>query len=260
MSELDVFHHGAWELRTLLLDGDPWFVAADVCGALGLENTTKALLGVDDDALNTAEVIDRLGRRQTARIVSEAGLYELIFQSRRPEARQFRRWVTGEVLPSIRRTGRYGVEAACPPAMPTHSEALRGWADALERAEVAEQQVAVLAPAARFADQLAEAAGDYSVREAAQILDRDPNINTGERRLFGTLRALAWIDARNEPYQGQVNCGRLVRRLGSYRDDRTGELVTYAQVRVTPKGLRELHRRLGGTSSLTLIDRPAVAR
>jgi anti-repressor protein len=258
VTALDVFHHGAWELRTLVIDGAPWFVARDISTALGYTNGRDALATHVDPSDRDVAECDTPGGRQAVTVVNESGLYALIFGSRLDAAKTFKRWVTSEVLPELRRSGTYS--SAPVPAMPTHSEALRGWADALERAEVAEQQVAVLAPAARFADQLAAAHGDYSVREAAQILDRDPNINTGERRLFGTLRALAWIDARNEPYQGQVNCGRLVRRLGSYRDDRTGELVTYAQVRVTPKGLRELHRRLGGTSSLTLIDRPAVAR
>ena len=141
-----------------------------------------------------------------------------------------------------------------PAAMPSHSEALRGWADALERAEHAEQQIAELAPAAAFADLLASAAGDYSVREAAQILDRDQNISTGERRLFATLRGLGWIDRSNQPYQGQVDNGRLVRRIGSYRDASTGELVAYSQVRITTKGLRELHRRLGGLDALIALD------
>lgn len=260
MTALDVFHHGSWELRTLLVDGEPWFVAGDVCAALGLANVSMALRSVDEDALSTAEVTDRLGRTQVVRTVSEPGLYELVFQSRRPEARQFRRWVTAEVLPTLRRTGTYTMAAPPPAAMPSHAEALRGWADALDQVAVLEQHVAELAPAARFADTLAHAHGDWSVREAAQILDRDPSISTGERRLFATLKAIGWIDRTNQPYQGQVNCGRLVCRLGHYRDDRTGELVAYSQVRVTAKGLRALHERLGGTAALVALDTVGGAR
>jgi prophage antirepressor-like protein len=259
MTALDVFHHGSWELRTLLIAGEPWFVAGDVCAALGLANVSMALRSVDEDALSTAEVTDRLGRTQVVRTVSEPGLYELVFQSRRPEARQVRRWVTGEVLPTLRRTGTYTVEPAVK-APTTMVEALELALQQARQIVALEEQVAVLEPAARFADTLADAHGDWSVREAAQILDRDPTISTGERRLFATLRAIGWLDRTNQPYQGQINTGRLVCRLGHYRDERTDELVAYSQVRVTPKGLRALHERLGGTGALVALDTTGGAR
>ncbi len=256
MTALDVFHHGAWQLRTLVIDDEPWFVARDVTTALGYTNGRDALAKHVEDIDKGVAECDTPGGRQTVTTVNESGLYALIFGSKLDAARAFKRWVTAEVLPNLRRTGTY----TAPTAMPSHAEALRGWADALDQVAVLEQHVAELAPAARFADTLADAHGDWSVREAAQILDRDPAISTGERRLFATLKAIGWIDRTNQPYQGQVDCGRLVCRLGHYRDDRTGELVAYSQVRVTAKGLRVLHERLGGTAALVALDTVGGAR
>jgi DNA-damage-inducible protein D len=124
----------------------------------------------------------------------------------------------------------------------------------------AEFQVLELAPAARMADELMEASGDYSVREAAQILDRDPRIQTGQKRLFEYLRAIGWIDRHNQPYQAQITRGRLTVRARSYEHPNRDELVATQQVRITPKGLGELHRLLGGVSQLpALMSEQGVA-
>lgn len=107
-NELAPFTYIGRQVRVLMRDGEPWFVLADVCGVLDLSNPTMAARSIDEDALSTAEVIDSMGRKQQARVVAEAGVYELVFQSRKPEAREFRRWVTREVLPEIRKTGSFG--------------------------------------------------------------------------------------------------------------------------------------------------------
>ncbi|MEG6505872.1 BRO-N domain-containing protein [Nitratidesulfovibrio sp. 1201_IL3209] len=98
-------------LRGFLDDGgNPWFVAKDVCNALDLTDTNKALLGLDADEKREHEEYSGSGRKPL--IVSESGLYSLVFRSRKPEARRFRKWVTAEVLPTLRRTGRYAVPGA----------------------------------------------------------------------------------------------------------------------------------------------------
>lgn len=106
--------------------GNIWFVAADVCNILGLKNITMALKVLDDDeqALNTIEGLSR-GNDQ-ANFISESGLYHLIFKSRKEEARQFRRWVTSEVLPQIRKTGKYTAQASKPRAV-THVDPRQKW-------------------------------------------------------------------------------------------------------------------------------------
>lgn len=94
-------------LRVLDRNGDPWFVAKDVCAALEIQNTSDALKRLDEDEKGI-DLIDTLGGRQNVSIVSESGLYALILRSDKPAAKAFRRWVTSEVLPEIRRTGSYG--------------------------------------------------------------------------------------------------------------------------------------------------------
>lgn len=94
-------------VRTILRDGEPWFVAADVCAALDLGNTTRALerLDADEQDLSSIQGISR--GNDAANLINESGLYSLVLGSRKPEAKQFKKWVTSEVLPSIRKTGGY---------------------------------------------------------------------------------------------------------------------------------------------------------
>lgn len=93
-------------VRAVTIDGEPWFVAADICSALNLSNTAMAVTGLDDDEKGISTV-DTRGGAQPLTIISESGLYSLMLRSRKPEAKQFKRWLTHDVLPSIRKTGSY---------------------------------------------------------------------------------------------------------------------------------------------------------
>jgi prophage antirepressor-like protein len=132
---LTTFDFNETPVRVVERDGEPWFVAADVCRVLEHTNPTMAVQSLDEDDLSNIEVIDSLGRKQTANTVNESGLYQLVFSSRKPEARTFKRWVTKEVLPAIRKTGRY-VAADVVDCGPVAAavQALQGNAAAAERA------------------------------------------------------------------------------------------------------------------------------
>lgn len=97
---------GEITVRVIDRDGVPWFVATDVCRALGLSNPAKTVRGLDDDEKGISTT-DTLGGHQEVVVISESGLYSLIFKSRKPNAARFRKWVTSEVLPSIRSKGQY---------------------------------------------------------------------------------------------------------------------------------------------------------
>lgn len=115
MNELMILQHEDFgRIRAEVKNGEPWFSAKDVCQALGLENSGQAVSRLDGDEKGVI-ISDTPGGKQELRAVNESGIYSLIFQSRKPEAKRFRKWVTGEVLPSIRRTGGYeiGTAAAC---------------------------------------------------------------------------------------------------------------------------------------------------
>jgi prophage antirepressor-like protein len=107
------FTFSAQALRCILRDGEPWFVAADVCDSLGLDDTSKACSRLDDDEKGTNTVRTLKGNQELL-VINESGLYSLILTSRKPEAKKFKKWVTSEVLPAIRRTGRYVAPAAQP--------------------------------------------------------------------------------------------------------------------------------------------------
>lgn len=117
------------------------------------------------------------------------------------------------------------------------------------RALAAEHRAIEMAPAARMAEELMSAEGDYSVRQAAQILDRDPSISTGQNRLFKKLQQIGWLDAAKIPYQYAINRGWVAVRATDW-EDQDGIVHTSQQVRVTPRGLAELHQRLGGSDGM----------
>ena len=104
------FNASNQNIRVQMKDGEPWFVAKDVCDALEIENNRNATARLDDDEKGVSIVRPPSGDQQMT-IVSESGLYNLIFQSRKPEAKAFRKWVTSEVLPTLRKTGRYELQS-----------------------------------------------------------------------------------------------------------------------------------------------------
>ncbi|WP_223837368.1 BRO-N domain-containing protein [Bacillus swezeyi] len=105
-----VFNYQDQQVRTVVKDGEPWFVAKDVCDVLGITDARKSVNLLDEDERNSVPVTDSLGRNQETLIINEPGLYSLILRSRKPEAKQFKRWVTHEVIPTIRKTGSYQME------------------------------------------------------------------------------------------------------------------------------------------------------
>lgn len=114
MSGVIPFDFEGSAVRVVMQDGRPWFVAKDVCDVLEVGNARMACSRLEEDERGVSTV-DTLGGQQTMNVISESGLYALIFTSRKEEARRFRKWVTDEVLPSIRETGRYEAAASPPP-------------------------------------------------------------------------------------------------------------------------------------------------
>lgn len=107
MNDLQIFQSEQFgQVRTVLIENEPWFVAKDVCGALEISKHRDALARLDDDERGSVEV-DTLGGKQSMASVNEYGLYNLVLGSRKPEARKFKRWITHEVIPAIRKTGSY---------------------------------------------------------------------------------------------------------------------------------------------------------
>ncbi|ASR84886.1 antirepressor [Mycobacterium phage StevieRay] len=261
-STTQAFTYGTAPVRVVLIDGEPWFVLADLCKVLGLSNPSVVAQRIDTAALSQTEVSSG-GQRRVVSIVNESGMYEVVIRSDKPEAVAFRRWVTGTVLPEIRRTGAYGA----PVALPDRKTLAQWVVEAEERAESeararieAEARAKELeAPAAAW-KHLASAEGDYEVADAAKVLSRDPNISIGRDRLFSFMAAEGWIyrnraSGRWRAYQTQIDNRRLTERFGRpYLHEASGEMrLGDPTIRITPKGMVELHKRLGGSGQVAQV-------
>lgn len=107
MNDILVFHYKSSEVRTVELNGEPWFALKDVCAVLGISNHKMTAQRLDEDEVSLTDLTDSMGRQQETTVINESGLYNVILRSDKPEAKPFRKWVTSEVLPSIRKTGSY---------------------------------------------------------------------------------------------------------------------------------------------------------
>jgi prophage antirepressor-like protein len=250
------------QIRVVVIDGEPWFVLADLCRVLGIANAGNVAARLDYDVKGIRSM-DTPGGTQSLTIVNESGMYECVIRSDKPEAVAFRRWITREVLPAIRKTGSYAIEPQF--AVPqNYGDALRAAAEQWERADEAESRVKELdawtrelEPAAAVTAFLADAEGaDFSFSDAAKILCRHPRVDIGQRRLFDRLSVWGWIYRPRyrtgwRAYQAQVDAGRLVERIGEPFDHPVrGRVMPDPQVRITVKGLGDILQRLTGDREL----------
>lgn len=242
MSDLDLFASAGEGLDPshfgIADDGRAYVVASPFVKAMGYLQASDASRMLDADDKGKREVLTP-GGPQEMNVIYEDGIWEIIFRSTLPSAKSIKARVK-QILRELRETGVVDTRAA-----KTQLEWAREHVAALERIEQLE-------PAAKSWDELSEASGDYSVREAALILNRDPKISTGQKRLFAYLRTIGWLGTGGLPYQRQLDAGRLAVRAGSYENRATEESVVTRQARVTVKGLHELHKRLGGDGPLLL--------
>lgn len=249
-----IFQNGEFQLRVTAA-GDSFRVEAPgLAKALGFHEARDLVRSIPDDEKGS-ELVPTLGGSQRVTYLTEPGFYRALGQRQaarvkdpavREQVGRFQNWVYGDMLPTIRRTGGYGQQAAAP-ALDTPEGVLALAAhfhETAKRLVFAEAKVAELAPAAENWTVLASAKGDYSLREAAFMLSRDPVIEIGQNRLMRFIRDESMVDAKGRPYASHVR--HLVERPVSYDHPRTGEPVLTSQLRVTVAGLEYLRRRLGG--------------
>lgn len=237
--------HGA-QVRALTDEnGEPWFVAKDVCDILGLTNVSVALSGLDEDETAKIDPKQYLGSEnrsnQPINIVSEPGLYVLIGKSRKPEAKAFRRWVNHEVLPSIRRHGVYATDDVIDKVLGNPDFGIRLLSELKNeraRRRDAERTIEAQRPKVLFADAVASGGRDILVGELAKIL-RQNGVDTGQNRLFDRLRREGYLMRRNGvpnmPTQRSADLGlfRVVENAVTHSD---GHVTATYTTKVTPKG------------------------
>lgn len=247
MAAIELFDYNGQSVRTISVDGEPCFIAADILDTLELNRSSIALLDEDEKGVHT---VDTPGGAQQLGYVTEAGMYSLVLRSRKPEAKAFKRWITHEVLPAIRKTGAY----AAAPALSGAELMAQALIEAHSTMATYQARVKELEPMAQSWEKLASASGDYSVRDAAQVLCRDGGIQIGQNRLFRYLREAArpWLDANSRPYQWAVDQGLVAEKISSFKFYRTNgeEQLATPQVRITAKGLSRLHRDLAASKEV----------
>ena len=255
MNEIQVFDNPEFgTIRAVRGEGgEPWFVVADLCKALDLSNPTMVASRLSEDDLSTTEVIDSLGRKQKANTTNEGGLYEVVFMSRKPEARAFKRWVTHEVLPALRRDGGYMVARADETPEETMARALLLAQGTMERqkSRIAglEAENEEMRPKALFADAVAASDGTCLVGEFAKML-RQNGVDIGQNRLFAMLREDGYLGKvgqnRNVPTQRSMEMGlfRIKETAITHAD---GHVTINRTPKLTGKGQRYFLERYGKT-------------
>ena len=238
-NEIQQFYFNNAALRTLTDEaGEPWFVAKDVCDILEISNPSDALKRLDDDERSRFN----LGRQGETNIVNEAGLYALVLGSRKPEAHEFKRWVTHEVLPQIRRTGGYIPASETDDDMTILAKAVmigqRTMEEQKRRIAAQESHINELEPKARFADAVAASDGTCLIGELAKML-RQNGLDIGQNRLFEILRQDGYLGKtgsnRNVPTQKAMDLGlfRIKETAITHSD---GHVTINRTAKVTGKG------------------------
>ena len=227
--------------------GEPWFVAKDVCDALGIatNHLREDGRGLDDDEVLSLPNWE--GKGSAPLIVSEPGFYKLVMRSRKPEAKAFQRWVTHEVLPSIRKRGGYMVEVPNETPEQTMARAILIARDTIERQradiDMLAGENAVLAPKAAMADAFLDAGGAYTITQASGLL-RQLDGSMSRRRLFQLLRVDHMMEQRtNRATARAVERGYLTNIATSFTAPDGERRVRDPYALVTPKGLEWMARR-----------------
>ena len=245
---IQTFNFNNATMRTLTdMAGDPWFVLKDCMNILNLGNPSETIKMFDDDEFSTTEVIDSIGRRQHTYIISEPGLYRLVMKSRKPEAKEFQRWITHEVLPTIRKHGAYMTQKTIDKAL-TSPDFLIRLATKLKEEQ---EKVKELEPKAKALDTFTNVEDKLLIRDAAKILSNS-GTPISEKQLREWMINDGWIYKSDGSWHATAKhctAGHLVMVMSTkYATKSDGTKTAFPPtVRITRKGLTLLHRHLVDT-------------
>lgn len=240
------------QIRTVEIGGEPWLVGKDVAQALGYKEPTKAAREKVDPEDRGVSKIDTPSGTQDMTVINESGLYSLVLSSKLPGAKRFRRWVTGEVLPSIRKAGLYATEKTVDAILADPDVGIRLLTSLKEeraRRQQLESQARENAPKVLFHDAVGASDDTILIRDLAKLLAQNGVPNMGGTRLFSWLRDNGYLckkgKSRNLPTQRSMEMG-LFRVRESVRIQ-NGDSVTDQTTRVTGKGQQYFIKKfLGG--------------
>ncbi len=235
MNEVQLFNFESHEVRSLLLNNEPWFVGKDVAEALGYSKARNAIAThIDSEDKKDAPIQGTLGGVQEMTVINESGLYSLVLSSKLPSAKKFKRWVTSEVLPALRKTGQYQVKE-----LSGQELMAKALIEAQSVLAAKDKQIEEMKPKALFADAVATSHTSILVGELAKILKQN-GIDMGQKRLFAWLREKGYLIKRkgtdyNMPTQKAMDLGLFEIKEGSYVNG-SGVNITTKTPKVTGKG------------------------
>ena len=243
MNEMQVFQNPEFgQIRTVEINGEPWFVGKDVAQTLGYKDTVNALKAhVDEEDRQRGWRITTPSGTQDMTIINESGLYSLVLSSKLPDAKKFKRWVTAEVIPSIRKHGAYMTPETLEQAILNPDTMIRLCTELKEEQEkrrTLEQQVQRDAPKVLFHDAVAASADTILIRDLSKLLSQNGVPNMGGTRLYAWLRENGYLckegSSYNLPTQKAMELGLF--RIRESSRIQNGEILTDKTTRVTGKG------------------------
>lgn len=206
-NEIKIFKNEEFgSVRTMEINGEPYFVGKDVAEILGYGRPTKAILDhVDDDDKDEVPIQDSIGRMQNTPIINESGLYSLILSSKLPNAKKFKRWVTSEVLPAIRKTGSYSIQSK-PDSYTIEDPAARArrWAEEYEEKKALEAKIEEQKPLVEYAEHIQASKDVIDMKSMAKLASKN-GIKIGRNKLFSFLRDRKILDRENIPYANYMD-------------------------------------------------------
>lgn len=236
MNEVQLFNFENHEVRSLLINSEPWFVGKDVASILGYKKPENAITNHVDDEDKTTTLIQGTGSNYKSKtvIINESGLYSLVLSSKLPSAKKFKRWVTSEVLPALRKTGQYQVKE-----LSGQELMAKALIEAQSVLSAKDKQIEEMKPKVVFADAVATSHTSILVGELAKILKQN-GIDMGQKRLFAWLREKGYLIKRqgtdyNMPTQKAMDLGLFEIKEGSYVNG-SGVNITTKTPKVTGKG------------------------
>lgn len=224
MSQLQIFNFEQNEVRTILVNNEPFFVGKDVAETLGYSNTAKAIRDhVDIEDRRSERIVHPSGGTQDSVVINESGLYSLILKSKLPNARKFKRWVTNEVLPSIRKHGAYMTDDALAKALTSPEfgiKLLTELKNERDQKEQAQQQLKAQEPQVVFAKSVEVSQNSVAVKVLATILKQN-GVSIGQNRMFQWLREHKYLSSRpgkswNMPTQKSMDKGLFELKANTY--------------------------------------------
>ncbi|MCM3703778.1 phage antirepressor KilAC domain-containing protein [Paenibacillus macerans] len=202
MNHLQVFNFGGNEIRTIEKDGQPWFVLKDVCNVLDIDQVAGIKRRLTDDVISNHPILDSIGRHQETTIINEDGLYDVILESRKPEARSFRKWITGEVIPTIRKHGAYMTPETIEKTI-LNPDFIINLATELkkeqEKSASLQQQIISDKTKVLFAESLQTSQDCILIANLAKLLKQN-GVDTGEKRLYRWLRENGYLGKHGDHY------------------------------------------------------------